>query len=289
MHNLSITYHKLIKHIIQIKQRIGSMIDLIFPEFSNALDPDTDTARYLLSKYLSARDFLAMNIFLEAPFIMKISQRQHGEDTLKRIKQAAKQSIGIKLIDEEVISARITLNCWLGQYRLLKEQINSVLEKMVQLSEQTPYFNIISSLKGISDITAARFIAELRDILYFDHYKKIEAISGINLKLSQSGQFTGYRRITHLGNHRLRAIIYKMTEETKNHIPEVRIRYIKRQMKQPRYRKNVIACSSNLLKLIFALVKENRKYEYSQEELKELKQLEEQYKEFKKKKYKKSA
>jgi transposase len=230
-----------------------------------------------------------MNIFLEAPFIMKISQRQHGEDTLKRIKQAAKQSIGIKLIDEEIIAARITLNCWLGQYRLLKEQINSVLNQMIQLSEQTPYFSIISSLKGISDITAARFIAELRDILYFDHYKKIEAISGINLKLSQSGQFTGYRRITHLGNHRLRAIIYKMAEETKNHIPEVRIRYIKRQMKQPRYSKNVIACSSNLLKLIFALVKENRKYEYSQEKLKELKQLEEQYKEFKKKKYKKSA
>lgn len=289
MHNLSITYHKLIKHMTQVKQRIGSMIDLIFPEFRNALNPDTDTARYLLSKYLSTRDFLKMNIFLEAPLIMKISQRQHGEDTLKDIKQAAKESIGIKLIDEEIIAARISLNCWLGQYSLLKEQINSVLEKMIQLSEQTPYFKIISSLKGISDITAARFIAELRDIFYFDHHKKIEAISGINLKLSQSGQFSGYRRITHLGNHRLRAVIYKMAEETKNHIPEVRIRYLKRQMKQPRYSKNVIACSSNLLKLIFALVKENRIYQYRQEKIKELKLLEEHYKEFKKKKYKKSA
>jgi len=289
MHNLSITYYKLIKHIAQVKQRIGSMIDLIFPEFKDALDHDTDTARYLLSKYLSASDFRAMNLFLEAPVIMKLSGRQHGEDTLKRIKQAAKQTIGIKLNDEEIITARITLNCWLGQYGFLKEQIGSVLEQLITLAEKTPYFNIISSLKGISDITAARFIAELRDISYFNHHKKIEAISGMNLKLSQSGQYTGYRRITHLGNHRLRAIIYKMAEETKNHVPEVRIRYLKRQMKQPRYRKNVIASSSNLLKLIFSLVKENRKYEYREEKLTELKQLEKQYTEFKKKKYKKSA
>jgi len=81
-----------------------------------------------------------------------------------------------------------------------------------------------------------------------------------------------------------------MAEETKNHIPEVRIRYLKRQMKQPRYRKNVIASCSNLLKLIVALVKEEHKYEYKEEKQKELLELELKYKEFKeKKKYKKSA
>lgn len=293
MHRLSITYSKLIKHITQIKQRIRSQIEIIFPEFTNALDIDTDTARYLLSKYLSPEDFLKMNILLETPEVMKVSQRQHGEATLKSIKEAARKSIGVKINNEEIISERITLNCWLQQYALIKEQINSLLKQLISLAEQTPYFKIISSLKGISDITAARFIAELRDLSYFNHHKKIEAISGLNLKLSQSGQYTGYRRITHIGNHRLRAVIYKMAEETKNHIPEVRIRYLKRQMKQSRYRKNVIACTSNLLKLISALVKEERKYEYREEKQKELQQLEILYKEFKekkkRKKYKKSA
>ncbi len=262
MHRLSITYDKLKVQMTQTKQRIRSQVELIFPEFMNALDIDTDTSRYLLSKYLAPKDFLGMNVFLEVPEVMKVSGRQHGEATLKALKEAAKQSIGISLSNEEIISERITLNCWLGQYILLKEQINSLLDQLVALAEDTPYFSIISSLKGISDITAARFIAELRDLSYFDHYKKIEAISGLNLKLSQSGQYTGYRRITHIGNHRLRAVIYSMAEETKNHIPEIRIRYLKRQMKQPRYRKNVIASCSNLLKLIAALVKEEHKYEY---------------------------
>ena len=290
MHRLSITYDKLKKHLTQVKQRIRSQVELIFPEFFNALDIDTDTARYLLSKYLSPREFLQMDIFIEAKEIMKISQRQHGQATLKALKQAARESIGITIADEEIIAERTTLNCWLGQYTLLKEQIGSVLEQLVCFAEKTPYFGIITSLKGISDISAARFIAELRDLSYFNHYKKIEAISGINLKLSQSGQYTGYRRITHIGNHRLRAVVYKMAEETKNHIPEIRIRYLKRQMKQPRYRKNVIASCSNLLKLITALVKEEHNYQYREEKQTELLELEEKYKEFKKKKkYKKSA
>ena len=290
MHRLSITYDKLKCRLSQTKQRIRSQVELIFPEFTSVLDLDTDTARYLLSKYLSPKDFLSMNIFLESPEVMKVSQRQHGEDTLKRIKEAAKQTIGIKLTEQELLSERITLNCWLGDYILVKEQIKCVLGQLIELAEQTPYFGIITSLKGISDITAARFIAELRDLSYFDHYKKIEAISGINLRLSQSGQYTGYRRITHIGNHRLRSIIYSMSEETKNHIPEVRIRYIHRQMKQPRYRKNIIACSSNLLKLITALIKQNHKYQYKEEKQKELLELETTYKAFKeKKKLKKSA
>lgn len=290
MHRLSITYDKLMKHLRQVKQRIRSQVELIFPEFPEALDIDTDTARHLLSKYITPEEYLKMNIFSEAPEIEKLSRQQHSKETLKNIKEAAKQSIGVKLSDEELFAERITLNCWLGQYKILKEQIDSVIQKLVSLARATTYFNCIFSIKGISNITAARFIAEVRDLLYFNHYKKIEAFSGMNLKLSESGQYTGYRRISHIGNHRLRAILYKMAEETKNSIPEIRIRYLKRQMKQPRYKKNVTACTSNLLKLIVSLTKDNHQYQFKDDKLKELKELEDKYKEFKKnKKYKKSA
>ena len=67
-----------------------------------------------------------------------------------------------------------------------------------------------------------------------------------------------------------------MTVETKNHIPEIRIRFLKRQIKQDRYRRNIIACTSNLLKLIMTLVQENRLYEFREEKVKELRELEKQ-------------
>ena len=290
MHQLSITYDKLREHIAQTKQRIRSQVELIFPELPDVIDIDTDTVRLLLRKYLSPEEFHNLNIFLETPECEKVSQKQHGFETLKRIKQAAQNSIGIRLTGELLIAEKLTMHCWLNQLSLLKEQIKLVLDQMVSHAKKTPFFDIICSLKGVSNITAARFLAELRDPSLFNHYKKIEAFAGINLRLSQSGQFTGYRRITHIGNHRLRAILYTMAEETKNHIPEIRIRYIKRQMKQARYRKNVTACISNMLKLITSMIRENHKYNYKQENLAKLELLEEQYKEFKKnKKYKRSA
>ena len=179
---------------------------------------------------------------------------------------------------------------WLNQYQLLKEQMKLVLDKLIEIAEESPMFAILTSLKGISGITASRFIAELRDPKLFTNYKQIETFAGMSLKLSQSGKFTGYRRITHIGNHRLRAIIYTMAEETKNHIPEIRIRYLKRQMKQSRYKKNVVASASNMLKLIMSMFKDNHIYKYKEESLEELKQLEIKYEEFKnKKKLKKSA
>ena len=61
-------------------------------------------------------------------------------------------------------------------------------------------------------------------------------------------------------------------------------------MKQARYKKNVVACASNMLKLIMAMLKDKHTYQYRDKSVEELKQLEEKYQEFKnKKKIKKSA
>lgn len=290
MHRLSITYDKLKKHMTQIKQRIRSQVELIFPELPIAVDIDTDTARELLRRYLSPEEFINMNIYSETTIIEKVSQRQHGLKTLKRIQEVAANSIGITVSDDLLFAEKLTMFNWLNQYQLIKEQMKLVLDKLIEIAEESPMFAILTSLKGISGITASRFIAELRDPKLFTNYKQIETFAGMSLKLSQSGKFTGYRRITHIGNHRLRAIIYTMAEETKNHIPEIRIRYLKRQMKQSRYKKNVVASASNMLKLIMSMFKDNHIYKYKEESLEELKQLDIKYKEFKnKKKLKKSA
>jgi transposase len=290
MHRLSITYDKLKKHMAQTKQRIRSQVELIFPELQSAVDIDSDTARELLRRYLAPYEFLNMNIYSETIIIEKVSQRQHGLKTLKRIQDAALNSIGISLSEDLLFSEKLTMITWLNQFQLLKEQMKLVLNNLIELAEQSPLFSILTSLKGISDISASRFIAELRDPLLFTNYKQIESFAGTNLKLSQSGMFTGYRRITHIGNHRLRTIIYSMAEETKNYIPEIRIRFIKRQMKQDRYKKNVVASSSNMLKLIMSMFKNNHTYQYREESVEELKLLEVKYLDFKnKKKIKKSA
>ena len=287
MHRLSITYDKINDNIRQTKQRIRSQVELLYPEFTNVIDVDTETAYELLKRYLTAKDFQQINIFSEALNVRKVSRNRSDIGILKELKESAFASIGLPVQNESHIAERLTMNVWLNQLQCLEEQMRVIRKELIRLAKQTPYFKSLVSIKGISDISASRFIAETRELSEYQHYKQVEKMAGSNIRLSDSGNYSGYRRISHIGNHRLRAIIYKMSEETKNYIPEVRIRFIKRQMKQPLYKKNVIAVSSNLLKLMMALIKENRTYYYCPDKLKELEPLEIRYKEFKDKNKKK--
>jgi len=284
MHRLSTTYDKLNDNIRQTKQRIRSQVELLFPELLDVIDVDTETAYELVKRYLTPQDFQQINLFTEVINIRKASRNRSDMGILKDLKEAACHSIGFPVQNEAHLAERLTMDTWLNLLKCLEQQLKMIRKELITLAKQTSYFHIIVSFKGISDISASRFIAETRDLREYHHYKQIEKQGGTNLKLSDSGNYSSYRRISHIGNHRLRAILYKMSEETKNYIPEVRIRYLKRQMKQPRYKKNVVAVTSNLLKLMMALIKENRTYTYCPEKVKEVEHLEIQYKEFKDKK-----
>jgi len=288
IHRLGITYDKLKKQIVIAKQRLRSEVEMLFPEFPAVLRIDTDTARYLLSKYLTAKDFSVINVLYEAIELVAISRNHHGAATLKALKEAAAKSIGLPLDKVSYMAHRISVNMWIEQIRMLKIQQYNILREMSALAQKTPYFKLLTSIKGISEITATRFIAEIPQLGNHLHFKQVEAFAGLNLRLSESGQQTGYRRISHWGNSRLRAVLYKMTEETKNHIPEIRIRFLKRQMKHAAYTKNITACTSNLLKIIIAMIRDNRCYEFDPEKVKEMEALDNQYQVLKQKRQGKS-
>jgi transposase len=116
----------------------------------------------------------------------------------------------------------------------------------------------------------------VRDIHRFSHYKQIQKYAGFNLRLSQSGRYVGSRHISHLGNKRLQWLLYCMAEETAKWVPEVRIKLLRRQLKFSKYRKNIVASTTPLLKLIMILVKEQRPYQYKDETLAQMRILEQQ-------------
>ncbi|HPP87876.1 MAG TPA: transposase [bacterium] len=130
------------------------------------------------------------------------------------------------------------------------------------------------SIKSISDILAAQFIAGCGDIKCFEHYKQIEKFSGFNLRIQQSGNYASSNHIHKMGNKRLSRVIYQATEKAVQYIPEIRIKYISRKKIKNIYKKNIVACVPNLISLIFSLVKANKKYELDHDKFKELCDLE---------------
>ena len=283
LRTLAITYSKLKKNLTQTKARIRSVVSKYFPEFISILSPGTDTAGYLLRHYLHAEDYHNLDVQNEAPVILKISKQQHGVDTLVKLKKAAQKTIGIPRSGTEIEIDRIVLDAWLNTQDTIKSQLDVIEKRLHALAGQTDYFHILTSLKGISSTLAALFIAEVVDLYRYDHYKQIQKLAGLDIQMSQSGSYRGRGKISHMGNRRLKWIIYLMTRETVKYIPEVQIKYLKRQIKRVNYTKNVIACTSPLLQLIMALVRDRRVYGYREESIAQIVQLKNKYEKERKK------
>jgi hypothetical protein len=100
-------------------------------------------------------------------------------------------------------------------------------------------------------------------------------MAGYTLHVSDSGKYRGRRRITHLGNARLRWILYLMASETSKYVPEIRGKYLRRRLAGHTNRqKNLVAVIPQLLALLIALMRDGRRYEERPEMVAEAERLE---------------
>jgi transposase len=156
---------------------------------------------------------------------------------------------------------------------------------MISIASESPYFAILNSIKGISKILAAQFIAECPKIENFKYSNQLQKYIGFSLRTHQSGNYAGARHINKLGNKRLARVFFQMLEQTSRYIPEVRLKYLTRKTKCKNYRKNIIAISDKLAKLIIGLFNQNKLYQNNIDENLKIK-LEKLEKKFNKKKKK---
>jgi transposase len=271
MHRLTITYCKLRKELAQNRARLRASLEQLFPEFLEIVEPDTQTALYLLKRYLFPSDFLDLDLASEANAILAISRKQYGPQTLLQLQKAARQSIGVVKSQEEAIAERLSVKCWLALIETLSAQMQTVFTALADYAARLPEYTI----------TAALFLGELRDIHRFTHYKQLEKKAGLNLRLNQSGKYVGARHISHIGSKRLSWLLYTMTEETARWVPEIRAKYLRRQLHRRNHRKSIVASIPQLLKLIMVLVKEHREYEIHPDSVIQMQALEKQYSQLK--------
>ncbi|MCD8819761.1 transposase, partial [Mammaliicoccus sciuri] len=66
-------------------------------------------------------------------------------------------------------------------------QLSQLDKEMIQLAQELDCFEIIYSIAGIGDLTAAMIIGELGDISRFKSNKQLNAFVGIDIKRYQSG------------------------------------------------------------------------------------------------------
>ena len=275
MHRLAITYSKLRKSLHRHYARLRALLELVFPELLKVLKLDSLTAHHVLQSYLFPEDFLTLDLDREAAGLMDVSRNQHGRTTLLQLQTLARHTIGVPMSEIEQRAQRLSAKAWLRQIEALEAEIRDVSVELIRLSKQTPYHAPLASLKGVSDLLAALFIAEVREPARITHTGQIERLAGLNLYVHDSGTYKGRRRISHIGNARLRWVLFQMASETSKYVPEVRVKYLRRRLLgQTNRNKNLVAAIPQLLALVMALLREGRTYEERPESVELMRRLE---------------
>lgn len=147
----------------------------------------------------------------------------------------------------------------------LKKQTDETLKAIKQLFDDNDDLrgkrDLLTSIDGIADRTAALLLAELGDIQRFDSNKAVTAFSGLNPRLQESGKHKGHVRISRMGSARLRAGLYMPAVSSLTH--NRAIREMAERMKAKGKAGKQIACAAmrKLLCIAYGVLKSGRPFE----------------------------
>ena len=146
-------------------------------------------------------------------------------------------------------------------------KLTEVKQDIIKLAKQTPYFNVINSIYGMGETSAAQIIAELGDINRFENIKQLKAFCGLDPTIVQSGKSINYHGpISKRGNRNARKILFITccsiirASVLHNVDSEILLYYRKKQAENKHFKECITACSTKLLRIIFAMCKNNSLY-----------------------------
>ncbi|MFQ6115701.1 MAG: transposase [bacterium] len=133
MHELSMTYCKARRNLLQQRARLQAYMGYVFPEFLQIVNLDTETARYLLKDYFLPEHYLSLDVESVGAQLARISQNQYGTETLKKLQAAASRTIGIIKSDAEVVAGQLAIQTWLSVETHIKTHLDQIKASLIEL------------------------------------------------------------------------------------------------------------------------------------------------------------
>jgi len=235
------------------------LVFVLFPEFLQVMkDVKTKSARYLLSRCPTPEDLLRCDFESLACSVWNISRGKVSRQRLEALYAAARESVGIQQ-GQQAMAFEIK-----NILRMIEASqcfTSDVEEKMSSLLKQVPYSRSILSIKGIAEVTAAGLIGEVGDFRQFKTLSEITKLAGLDLFEISSGKHRGQRRISKRGRSLLRKLLYYAALNMISRaglMRQIYESYLQRGMLKM---KALIAIARKLLRIIFALVRNQSEYQ----------------------------
>ena len=258
LRDLSRQRESLTDEMTALKINIKRLLNITFPELEHIADVFTKSILKLLQQYPSAVALRDADIGKLSQALIADSYGHKREAFASALIKAARTSVGTSSPVKEMILKQET-NLLLHLEDSLQEITSMLIETSRKLMEDD--INIMTSIKGIGDTTAANFLIEMGgDIKQYDDSGKIIAMAGLDPAVYQSGQHDGRGRITKRGNRHLRKIIWTMTTKVIQYTDTFHAYYSKRRKEGLPYKKAVMATAHKLIRVIYAMLTQRKTF-----------------------------
>lgn len=254
------TRENFMKERTSIINRLHKVVDITFPERGEVIKTiGNKTSLYLLREAPFPEDILKRGIKWLRENMRKISRSRYGESKAGGLYLLANESIGLK---EGIKGFRYELFSLLSRIEVLNKKIKDVEGWISKILKGVEEARFIGSIKGIGMITTAIMVSETGGVGNYRSSRELDKIAGLNIYEVSSGEHKGQRKITKVGRGLLRQkLYYAALQQTREGMP---LYYFYRRLVDRGVikMKALIAVARKLLVLIFALVRDEREYEW---------------------------
>ena len=239
------------------KRKIISILDQVFPEYSNLFsDTFGVTSKELLSKYPLPENMLELSTEELTNLLNKASKGKLGNEKAQEIKESAKNSFGVSFA-KQTFSFQIKqiINQISFIESQLKELDNEISNMLKELNSE------ITTITGIGDVLGACILSEIGDISRFEKASQLVAFAGLDVAVKQSGEFTGTEmKITKRGSPYLRRAIWLAATVASFKDPALSIYYKSLIARGKKHLTAIGAVSRKMCNIIFSVLKNKKVY-----------------------------
>ena len=256
------------EHII----RLRSYTDQSFPGFEDVFSKlKGKTPLAVLEKYPTPKAVLNADENELAELMSSASRKgmRYAEPRVRKLKAAAEAALKIGLDrpeDEILIPAEIAI------IQKLQEALNKTDMEIATVIRNSDFLRkqseLLMSIPGVGDHSAAVLLAEIGDISLFSNAKQLTAFFGLEPAQRQSGKFNGTRtKLSKRGSSYLRRVIsmvaVKCAFKQKNgkYANPVLAKFYEHKCEQKEKKTALCAVMRKLVHIVFAVLRDQKAFE----------------------------
>jgi transposase len=258
------SYRRLVKERTRIMNLIKSLLDGLFPEFTQVFkNPCGQTAATVLRICGGPRAIADMSESEFEDVIKAACQGRVMKRKLRALHHIARTSIGIEAGAESVSSE---VSFLIENLRLIEQRLLFMRETLARLVHQTSEGKYLLSIIGLNYVSVAGMLAELGSFSSYQNAKQLIKMAGSNPTESESGgKRHSHTPISKQGRPVLRHCGWTAVIPMLRFNPDFR-NWAKKLRERPAHdnpingREVVVAAVNKLLRLAFAMAKKQTYY-----------------------------